>query len=213
MLVFNTNAFAWSWSDLWARPDQQGEKLLRHGKPNVASTKFTSPTWQGVAHYRAGVYKEAGRKFADDNSARGHYNRGNALAHLGRYEDAIAAYEESLRSEPSNEDARYNKKLVEKLLKQQSQQEQQKNKNKNNQSQKNKTGQNQKNPQQGSSNKQQQNNEKEGHQQANRHKSQQELEQQQANEQMLRRIPDDPGGLLRQKFLREHRKQQRLNRS
>ncbi|WP_447969861.1 VWA domain-containing protein [Nitrospira sp. M1] len=35
-----------------------------------------------------------------------------------------------------------------------------------------------------------------------------ELESQQATEQWLRRIPDDPGGLLRRKFLLEHRRRQ-----
>jgi len=38
--------------------------------------------------------------------------------------------------------------------------------------------------------------------------TQQQRENQQASQQMLRSIPDDPGGLLRQKFLRDHLRRQ-----
>src|SRR5690606_34490008 len=45
------------------------------------------------------------------------YNRGNALARAGRYEDAIAAYDEALRRQPGMADAIANRKVVEAAMK------------------------------------------------------------------------------------------------
>jgi Ca-activated chloride channel family protein len=52
------------------------------------------------------------------------YNKGNALARLGRYPQAIQAYSEALKLNPTHEDARYNLKLIQKALEQQQQQAQ-----------------------------------------------------------------------------------------
>ncbi len=51
------------------------------------------------------------------------YNRGNALAKLGDYQQAIAAYDEALEVQPGMEDAAANKAAVEALLKEQQQQQ------------------------------------------------------------------------------------------
>src|SRR3546814_4076661 len=41
------------------------------------------------------------------------YNRGNALARAGRYEDAIKAYDQALAQQPDMADAIANRRLVE----------------------------------------------------------------------------------------------------
>ncbi|MFN7097897.1 MAG: hypothetical protein ACK4PR_10155, partial [Gammaproteobacteria bacterium] len=96
LLLLTESAFAFNWQDLWFRPDQQGIKALQAGQPMQAADLFSSPDWQGVAYYRAGKYQQAAQIFAQDHTAAGFYNQGNALAHIGSYQDAINAYEKAL---------------------------------------------------------------------------------------------------------------------
>ena len=68
------------------------------------------------------------------------YNQGNALAQSGQLEQAIKAYEKALTLNPDDDDAKYNKELVEKELeKQKQEQQQQDNKQDNKQEQKQQT--------------------------------------------------------------------------
>jgi Ca-activated chloride channel family protein len=90
--------------DLWLRPDQQGQHLLKQKRPAEAAEHFEDPQWQGVALYEAGDYSGAAQRFAEGSDARAHYNRGNALAKSGELEAAIDAYEQAL--EPNRTCAR-----------------------------------------------------------------------------------------------------------
>ena len=51
---------------------------------------------EAVTAYRAGDYARAEAGFAADDSAQGHYNRGNALARQGKLEQALVAYDTAL---------------------------------------------------------------------------------------------------------------------
>ncbi|MDP2607465.1 MULTISPECIES: VWA domain-containing protein [unclassified Oceanobacter] len=112
------------WQDWWSTPDQQGARLL-DTDPAAAASKFEDPAWRGTAAYRAGDYQAAVDAFANDPSATGHYNLGNALAQQGRYEDALAAYDNALQQQPDMEDARKNREIVAQALKQQQDQQDQ----------------------------------------------------------------------------------------
>jgi Ca-activated chloride channel family protein len=114
-------AEALEWSDLWSRPDQRASRLFEAGDAAGAAELFDNPAWKGAAEHRAGLYEEslAALDGLDDMDAR--YNRGNSLARLGRYDEAIAAYTDVLDSDPNHRDARYNRDL---LLEQQKQQQQ-----------------------------------------------------------------------------------------
>ncbi len=116
---------ALEWQDLWQRPDQQGAEQLQAGDPESAARRFEDPAWKGSAYYRAEDYDSAARQFAGVDTAMGHYNRGNALARAGKLEQAIEAYDQALKHNPDLEDARFNRDLVQKLLKQQQQKQQQ----------------------------------------------------------------------------------------
>ncbi|NWC42218.1 tetratricopeptide repeat protein [Pseudomonas tolaasii] len=109
-------SYAFELQDLWLRPDQQGQYLLKHKRPAEAAEHFEDPQWQGVALYEAGNYAEAIKRFAQGNDAYAHYNRGNALARSGELEAAIDAYEQALEAQPDLQPALKNKALVEKIL-------------------------------------------------------------------------------------------------
>jgi Ca-activated chloride channel family protein len=162
--------------------------------------------------------------FTQDASLTGLYNQGNALARLGRYPEAIERYEQVLQEDPGQQEAAFNKALLEKLLEQQNQQEQaeqeQQDQQQQQQSQESQTSDSDQQQEQGEQEDEQQQSEQkpeESEQQSddeNAEESEAEEdtaerdEKQEALEQWLRRVPDDPGGLLRRKF--QHETKQRL---
>ena len=262
LLLTGTATFAFSWQDLWVTKDKQAEKLMAEGQFRQAQTYFNDPAWQAVAAFRAKNYESATKGFEALGNENGYYNQGNALAHMGKYEAAIKAYDKALSINPANEDALYNRKLVESLLQKEKQQQKsssndkkssEQNSQKDNQSSTNKDDQSVGKEQQNSSQSENQENQKPSEQKDNSNNSEEsqqstqdkkaekdkesaankadksqkkdnskadkspaetktsseEREKQQAKEQLLRLIPDDPGGLLREKFLRDYIKRQR----
>lgn len=111
-------SYAFDFEDLWLRPDQQGLHLLKKKRPAEAAKHFEDRQWQGVALYEAGDYSGAAQRFAQGNDAHAHYNRGNALAKGGELEAALDAYEQALELQPDLRPALTNKTLVESLIKQ-----------------------------------------------------------------------------------------------
>nr|WP_058521556.1 tetratricopeptide repeat protein [Legionella tucsonensis] len=278
---FATHAF--NWQDLWSTPDQQGRDLMTKNQFKQAKETFTRNDWAATAAYRAGDYQKAAELYRDLKNEQGYYNQGNAFAHMGQYEEAIKAYDKALAINSTNQDALYNRKLVEELLKkdkeknqnkdQQSkdQQKDQQNKDQQNKDQQNKDQQNkdqqnkdqqskdqqskdqqskdqqskdqqskdqqskdqqskdqqskdqqskdqqskdqqskdQQSKDQQSKDQQSKDQNKKNNQKNNEAQSEAEREKQQAKEQWLRLIPDDPGGLMREKFLRDHLRRER----
>ncbi len=215
------------WDDLWSRRDQQALHALEQGEPAAAAELFRDDAWRHAADYRSENYPRAAEGWAaqseaEPSAAVSHYNLGNALARLGDFEGAIGAYEQALAAEPGHEDAAFNKALVEQLQNEQQQASEQDNREQQNEGANN--PENSRQPQDGNTDEQpsdqqqessaQQQNEGD-QQQAQDQQSQEGADQQQmqateddaardeqreALEQWLRRVPDDPGGLLRRKF-------------
>jgi len=121
--------------DLWLRADQQAAAALAEGDAKQAAAVAKSPDWRATASFRAGDYETAAADYAKTQGADGAYNEGNALAKLGRYEDALAAYDRALKIAPDMDDAKANKTAVEEWLKKKPQQ-----KDKSSQKQKSKSG-------------------------------------------------------------------------
>mgnify|MGYP001177614450 CR=1 FL=1 len=239
-------AQAFTWQDLWQRPDQQAKHALAQDKPALAAQTFHDSQWQAYANYRAGEYEQAAQQFDSEDTPISNYNRGNALAQTGDFEAAIAAYDKALKEKPDFADAKHNRDLLKKLQQQQQNspqqqnQRQQRQQNQQNNQQQSASGQqdqqqsaqNQQgdNPQQQSDQKQQQasqekqpsdkqqqqadmgkdkqNQAGQDKQPGQQHADQQQgpSESQQATQQWLQGIPDNPGGLLQQKFLRDHQR-------
>lgn len=118
LLLPAQNSYAFSFDDLWLRPDQQGQRLLEAQRPAEAAQRFENPLWQGKALYEAGEYGAASERFAQADTAQAHYNRGNALAKAGELEAALDAYEQALERQPELAAAQHNKALVEEALRQ-----------------------------------------------------------------------------------------------
>ncbi len=123
MSLWGRQCQAFSWDDLWQRQDQQAARIMTDD-PERAAELFQSPRWKGAASYRAGKFEEAANAFHDSENGDTLYNRGNSLAKMGRYKEAINAYEKALQLDPDMEDAGFNKELIEKLMQQQEQQSQ-----------------------------------------------------------------------------------------
>lgn len=220
-LMISPAAQAGMWEDLWQTRDQQAQAALSAQDAESAASLAKDPRIAGEAWFRAQDFERANQFWSGVETADAHYNRGNALAHGGDLEGAIAAYDTALAMEPEMEDALYNRALVEQMLNQQQQDQQQ-------QDQQQQEGEDsseaqdgessdaedqQGDPQDGEQNEgdSEDENQQEGQEEA-AERSEQEMqaawseEDAQAMEQWLRRIPDDPGGLLRRKFRSQHQK-------
>jgi Ca-activated chloride channel homolog len=90
------NAQASLWDDLWQTRDQQAAQAYQGEDYQSASDKFDDPLWRASAHYKAGDFEAALEGFEQDNSAKGLYNQGNALMHLGKLDKAIKRYQAAL---------------------------------------------------------------------------------------------------------------------
>ncbi len=218
------------WDDLWQTRDQQAMNALEQGDAERAAELFEHQAWKATANYRGENFEDAAKQYGDIDSSSGRYNLGNAFAKQGRFDEAIEAYEQALTLNPDNEDARFNKELIEKLLQEQQQQQQenqdqdsedsesQQDQDQNQQDQENQDQQDEQEQNQDSQQQQEQEQEQEQQEQEQQEQEQQESEQKQASEeeseldeeekqalqQWLRRVPDDPGGLLRNKFKQQY---------
>lgn len=220
-------AQAFGWDDLWQTRDQQAKQALDAGDPARAAELFENPAWRATASYRSENFEAAANQFGEIKSSDGYYNLGNALARQGLLNEAIEAYDEALSLNPGDEDAAFNKKLIEDLLQQQQEQQQQQD---NEQDQENQEQQDseqdqeqqqrQEQEQESSSDEedQEQQEESQQEQQSDEQQNQEaqaqkaaeeeadplDEEEKQALQQWLRRVPDDPGGLLRRKFQQQY---------
>ena len=116
-------AEALEWRDLWLRADQQAQRALAAGDAKAAAERFDNPDWKAAAEYRAGDFASAARRLEAFDQPRAHYNRGNALARQGQWAQALEAYDRALAASPGDEDARFNRQLVEEALHRQQQEQ------------------------------------------------------------------------------------------
>jgi len=169
------------WQDLWKTSDQQAQQKFDKKAYKEAAEQFKQPLWQGSAYYKAGEFEKALEAFKQSDSAQALYNQGNALAKLKKLAPAIEAYKKALAKDPSLEDAKKNKDLLEALKKQQEQQKkQQKDDNKNNKEEQNKDQKNQ--DKKSGKNDQQQKKDSKGEQQKNKEQQKSNADKNKAND-------------------------------
>lgn len=107
---------------LFMRDDQRAHRALFNNEPEKAAELYTDDFSKGTAYYKAKNYEEALKHLDRVKTEDGYYNLGNTLAQLGQTDKAIEAYNEALKFNKENADARFNKELLEKLKKDQEQQ-------------------------------------------------------------------------------------------
>ena len=258
LLALPEPAYAVDTENLWSSPDQKAMQAFNKGDAKRAAELFEQESWKSSAYYRAGDYEKSVSALEQPASSDDFYNKGNALAKLGRYPEAVAAYDEALKLDENNEDASFNRELVKKKLEQQNQQQDGDSEDKDNkgndnkddkqqdsQSADNRDGQDQ-NQSENNTDQQSSQNDKQPNEQGQSENEKQTAgeegqdenkmenaaaeekeensdeaseknqaiaandnemsEDEQATEQWLKRIPDDPGGLLRRKFLYQYKR-------
>lgn len=124
------DSLSW-WQTPFMNDNQEALNSYQRGKYKDAFNQFNDDTWKASSLYKSGDYEGALNAFKSIPGPESLYNQGNALAKLGKLEDAIKKYDQALSEAPDFDDARINKKVVEDLLKQQQQQNQDQNQNEN----------------------------------------------------------------------------------
>ena len=217
-LLVSGNAEAGLWDDLWATRDQQAQAALQQDRADDAAVLAKDPAIAGEALYRSGDFPGAGQAWSQLDQADSHYNRGNSLAQAGDFESALAAYDDALALDPEMEDARFNRELVEQMKQEQEQQDQENSEGEpsedqsGDESEQGEQGdeQSDESRQDGEQTEEESDQQQEGEEEGEPSESEMEQnwseEDAQAMEQWLRRIPDDPGGLLRRKFRNQHQR-------
>ncbi len=206
---------AFSWNDLWKSRDQQAEERFYEQQYKEAQELFENPDWLGAASYKLGDYNAAVEFFGQNQSADGYYNLGNAQAKKGDFEASLGAYNKALEIDPDHEDALYNKKLIEEQM-QKNQQEQ----DKQDQNKQEQDKQEQDKDQDQDKDRDKQDAEGSDKPSQDEHKEE-EAEadppendaQQQGDEKWLQKVKDDPGGLLRRKFMYQYQQKQNTQRT
>lgn len=230
LILPGQQAEAQTWADLWQRPDQQGQAAFEAEEHERAGELFEDPAWRAAAQYRAGQYESSAETLAPAQTADGHYNRGNALARAGSNAEAIEAYDQALEIDPEHEDAQFNRDLLMQQPQQQSQSDSGEEGESGDDSESQQSAQSQGADQSDSSPGDESESQSgpgadEGEQQAQQQPASaapqdvpdegepvptpgdlEEWASEQAAEQWLRRIPEDPGGLLRRKFLYQYQR-------
>jgi Ca-activated chloride channel family protein len=193
--------------DLYDQKDYKGaydvfqNQLQRN--PDSGGLEFDS----GASAYKEGDYDKAlesfGKVLGSPNQAlreQAEYNLGNTLVQRGalqegkgekikEWTEALKHYDQALKVDPKNADAKYNEDVVRKMIdelnkKQQQQNQQQQKQQKQNQQQQNQQQQNQQQQNQQQQNQQQQNQQQQSQQQQNQQQqNQQQQSQQQQNQQ------------------------------
>ncbi len=141
ILFSSTSAQAWSWRDLFQTPEQQARSDLKAERYGALADNPSMPHWQALGNYRQGDFEQAAEHYdglaaaietsgvmteaAREKWASLRYNQATALTQAGRYEEALARYDQVLESAPTHESALHNRAITQQLLDSEQQQQQQ----------------------------------------------------------------------------------------
>jgi tetratricopeptide (TPR) repeat protein len=100
-------------------------QLQRPGVPELAVNVGNALQELGDIGRSLTSYQQALDGAKGKTRAAAYYDRGNALFHLGRLDDARAAYVDALKVDPTDHDAKFNIEVIDKLLAQLRPQQQQ----------------------------------------------------------------------------------------
>ncbi|MDE0245157.1 MAG: VWA domain-containing protein [Gammaproteobacteria bacterium] len=116
LLVFAVPPGAYAADGWFTTSDQQGMRAFSDSDYARAAELFDDPEWRAAALYRQGRFIESAEVLRDLNAVTARYNRATALALAGSIETAIRLYEELLLDRPDHADARHNLEVLKQLL-------------------------------------------------------------------------------------------------
>jgi Ca-activated chloride channel family protein len=97
--------------------NQEGFLLFKGEQYEMALNKFKDSIWRGVTLYKLDKQEDALKEFSKEkNNEIAIYNTGVILTKLCKYTEALSAFNEVLRKNPNNEDAFYNKQVLDDLF-------------------------------------------------------------------------------------------------
>ncbi|PMK03389.1 VWA domain-containing protein [Vibrio sp. 10N.261.55.A7] len=121
----NQNAHTSVNSSPWQTSDQHAKALYDAKEYQQAADAFINKEWQGVAHYQAGNFQAAIESLEGVEGERAQYNRANAQAQNGDFEQAISNYTKLIEQGHYVKEATENLEIVKQAQQQQQQQQQQ----------------------------------------------------------------------------------------
>ncbi len=232
---FKSQAGEWNniWNDLWKTKDQQAQQAFEQKNYKKSASLFENDDWKASSNYKSDNFESAVAGFSKGSDADSFYNRANALAKSQKLKEAIESYDSTLALEPEHEDALFNKKIVEDMLKQEQEKKNQEKKDKEEQDKKDQEKQDENKEQSDSDSDSDSDEKKDDGEKSEEEKQQEQQEKEQENKEQqeketeiskderdkkekdqalkhwLEKIPDDPGGLLRRKMYREYQRRGR----
>ena len=110
------NALAADPSSWWQSRDQRGAEAFAAGDYRRAAGLFEDRRWRGLARYRYGDYAGALHAFNAKSDSVSRYNHATLLARLGRFHDALAAFDRLLALQPNHVDGQFNRAIIASVL-------------------------------------------------------------------------------------------------
>ena len=99
-------------TSFWRTADQTGQALFDAGDYAGAAAEFEDPLWRAFAFYASGEFDAAALAFGGIPTSVAAFARAGALAHDGRYDESVTAYDQILAATPGAHAARHNREVV-----------------------------------------------------------------------------------------------------
>jgi len=116
ILVWYFTAYRGDFASLWISNDQRAWLYYQDREYAKAAAGFDNMSFKAAAFYRSHKFKEAAKLYQPMHDPVSRYDRGNALVMIGRYAEAVQAYQQALAKRPGFREARQNLRIAQRLL-------------------------------------------------------------------------------------------------
>jgi Ca-activated chloride channel family protein len=113
LCCFSQTAFA----SAFRNSNQEALILFNQEQYEDAYKKFTTPEWRAISLYKQEKYEDALKELSAPITSDDFYNQGVIFTKLCQYPEAVKSFEHAIGLNPDNDDAVYNKNIIEDLIK------------------------------------------------------------------------------------------------